>query len=119
MTDVRQRLPDLSQFTGTAHWYRHSLNRNVVYTDGVKYVGEVAGAYWLIDKIAVMQTDPKIKGEPFQVWKLQVANPRAAIVVEDGNGKVIYRENLAYTDFPEPGIDLWFTDKTILLPSEY
>jgi hypothetical protein len=26
---------DLHEFTGTETWYRHSLNRKVVYTEGV------------------------------------------------------------------------------------
>ena len=28
----------LRQFTGSETWYRHSLNRRVLYTDGAKYV---------------------------------------------------------------------------------
>ena len=44
---------DLSQFTGTENWYRHNLNTDILYTDGAKYVAETAGAYWLLDEIAV------------------------------------------------------------------
>jgi hypothetical protein len=43
---------DLIQFTGSEHWYHHAMVRDVLYTDGVKYVAETAGAYWLIDEIA-------------------------------------------------------------------
>lgn len=45
---------DLSPFTGTEHWYKHWLG-GLLYTDGVKYVADQAGAYWLIDAIASYQ----------------------------------------------------------------
>ena len=45
----------LAQFTGTERWYRHGLVRNVTYTDGVRYVADTAGAYWLIDIVALAQ----------------------------------------------------------------
>src|SRR5882757_828930 len=48
-------LHELAQFTGTEHWYRHALNRNVLFTDGAKYVADQAGAYWLLDEIALIQ----------------------------------------------------------------
>ena len=41
---------DLSQFTGSENWYRHGLVRNVLFTDGAKYVADTAGAYWLLTK---------------------------------------------------------------------
>ncbi|MGO9596176.1 MAG: DUF6876 family protein [Steroidobacteraceae bacterium] len=29
---------DLAQFTGGENWYRHAINRAVLFTDGAKYV---------------------------------------------------------------------------------
>jgi hypothetical protein len=52
---------DLLEFTGTENWYRHSLNRNVTYTDGVKFMAESAGAYWLIDEVATGQLHPQVE----------------------------------------------------------
>jgi uncharacterized protein DUF6876 len=46
---------DLAQFTGAEQWYRHSINRKVLYTDGAQYVAEHGGAYWLLDEIALIQ----------------------------------------------------------------
>ena len=43
----------MSQFYGSEHWYRHGLVRTILYTDGVMYVADAAGAYWLIDEIAL------------------------------------------------------------------
>jgi hypothetical protein len=62
---------DLCQFTGTETWYRHSMYRNVLYTAGVQYLAEKAGAYWLIDIIAIAQRmKPRVRAEGFQVWCL-------------------------------------------------
>jgi hypothetical protein len=58
---------DLAQFTGTENWYRHALVRKVLYTDGVQYVAEHGGAYWLLDEIAISQTVPEIAAEEFPV----------------------------------------------------
>ena len=112
---------DLGQFTGTEHWYRHGLVRNVLYTDGAKHVADHGGAYWLLDEIAFAQRfDKRIAGEGFQVWKLIVhPDHTATLSCEDGNGHVVTSRALEYTDFPLPEIALWFTDHTILLPSEY
>ena len=33
------------------------MNRNILYTDGAKYVADQAGAYWLLDAIALSQRD--------------------------------------------------------------
>ena len=119
-TNTKQLDPAaMAQFTGTEHWYQHPLVRSVSYTDGVKYVADTVGAHWLVDKVATLQMLPEIKGEEFQVWKLAVADHKATLTCEDGNDHEVYREAIEFTDFPEPGISLWFTDNVILLPSEY
>ncbi len=52
--------------------------RDILYTNGVKYVAEEAGAYWLIGEIDLAQGfDKLIAAEEFQSWKLVVnADPR-------------------------------------------
>ena len=111
----------LRQFTGSEHWYRHGLNRKVVYTDGAKYVADEGGAYWLLDSIAIAQLYEKsVRGEGFQLWTLKVKEDRTAILTcDDGNGNIVYTQQLEFTDFPIPEIKFYFTDNTILLPSEY
>jgi hypothetical protein len=110
---------DLSQFTGSETFFRHSLMRRIVYTEGVQYLAEAAGAYWLIDKIATSQLEPHIRDEEFQAWKLRVEGTKGVLTAEDGNDGIIHKEKLDFTDFPLPSIDIYFTDNTILLPSEY
>ncbi|OSJ31570.1 hypothetical protein BSZ19_22050 [Bradyrhizobium japonicum] len=52
---------DLRQFTGSEQVFRHSLMRSMTYTEGVQYLAESGGAYWLIDKVACLQLEPKVK----------------------------------------------------------
>ncbi len=122
MTDAKTLTnADLMQFTGSEHWYRHALVRDVLYTDGVQYVAQTAGAYWLIDEIAFTQrSERRVAAEKFQLWKLTV-NPdhTARLTCEDGNGRAVFGKTLEYTDFPLEEITLYFMNKTILLPSEY
>jgi prepilin-type processing-associated H-X9-DG protein len=115
------RLDDLRQFTGTDQWYRHGLARNILFTDGAKFVADEAGAYWLLDEIAFAQRGiPTVEAEEFQVWILRVTpQSTATLTCEDGNGHTVFSKEIAYTDFPLPEITLWFANNVILLPSEY
>ena len=44
---------------------------------------------------------------------------KGVLTCEDGNDHTVFTKELDFTDFPEPGIALWFTNNTIFLPSEY
>lgn len=111
---------ELRHFTGSETFYRHSLFRGFVYTEGVQYLAEKAGAYWLLDHIFANQALDVLKDQPFQVWKITVNQDESArISVEDGNDKELAFFPLSYTDFPLEECSLWLVDKTLLLPSEY
>jgi hypothetical protein len=112
---------ELRQFTGSENWYRHGLVREVLFTDGAKYVADNAGAYWLLDDIAFAQKrEPAIAATEFQVWKLSVRPDHSGtLVCENGNGAAVYTHALAFTDFPLEGVELWFANNTIYLPSEH
>lgn len=120
MTSKTLTRSDLAQFTGSEIWYRHGLVRNVHYTQGVRHVAETGGAYWLIDKIAFSQAGAAVHAEAFQHWTLEVKPDQTAhLSCTDGNDKVVYGEDLEYTDFPLDKINFYFTDTVLLLPSEY
>jgi hypothetical protein len=69
----------MSQFTGSECWYRHGLVPGITFTDGAKYVADQAGAYWLLDEIALAQKyEKKVAAEEFQVWKLTVNSDDSA-----------------------------------------
>jgi hypothetical protein len=112
---------DLAQFTGTENWYRHGINRNVLFTDGAKYVADQGGAYWLLDTIAICQRHEKrVAAEPFQVWTLKVRDDQtASLVCGDGNDNIVYTQHIEFTDFPLDEIALWFANNVIYLPSEH
>src|SRR5262245_50893575 len=112
---------DLQQFTGSEHWYRHALNRKVLFTDGAKYLADKAGAYWLLDEIALIQPyDKLVAAAAFQVWKLSVRpDCTATLTCEDGDGKTVFTKEITFTDFPLDAITLWFANNVIYLPSEH
>jgi hypothetical protein len=120
-TEKKLTAADLRQFTGSEHWYGHGLVGNVLFTDGAKYLADQAGAYWLLDEIALAQRyEKKVAGETFQVWKLIVGpGHTATLTCDDGNNNVVFTKRIEFTDFPLPEVTLYFTDNTILLPSEY
>ena len=117
-------LDDLRQFTGTTQWFRHSINPAVLYTEGAQYLAEHAGAYWLLDEIAIAQRyERKLKDQPFQCWKLTVTNSTATLACTDGNDRTLFAKHIEYTDFPLPEIELFVEGdgdvNVILLPSEH
>ena len=120
MTDTQKLINELSQFNGTENWYKNPLFPGYYYTDGIQYLAEQAGAYWLIDYIFSNQSISAIRKLTFQAWKLDVNDDHTAkISVMDDNGAEVYSFHLEFTDFPLKEISLWLTDRILLLPSEY
>ena len=116
--DLRHSLAD---FTGSEHWYRHPLAKDILYTDGVAFFAEAAECHWLLDIIC---TQPEIvnqmRDDGFAVIELDVSgDDTAEITCDDGNGNIKYRRHLDFTDAPVGVWRFFFTDNTILLPSEY
>ena len=108
---------ELNQFTGSENWYKHWLG--ILYTDGVKFLAEKAGAYWLIDAIASYQKS--LKHVSFQMWTLRVKEDHSAVLQmqEDSNTPPLVEQYIEYSDFPLESIRLFFIDGVLLLPSEY
>jgi hypothetical protein len=121
MTTKTLSKSELAKFTGSDNWYRHTINRNVHYTDGAQHVAEHGGAYWLLDEIAIIQPyNKRVAAEEFQVWKLTVHPDRSAtLTCEDGNDNIVFTKKIEYTDFPLDEITLYFANNVIHLPSEY
>ncbi len=49
------------------------LARDVLFTDGAKYVADEAGINWLLDEIALSQMNKRVAAEEFQLWKLKLS----------------------------------------------
>lgn len=111
---------DLHQFTGTEQWYRHYFFKWITYTDGVKYLADHAGAYWLIDELAYAQKFlRKLPEQRLQVWKLKVKDGKGILSCTGDNETVIYSKRIPFTDLPLDEITLYFANNVIHLPSEY
>lgn len=131
MTHISQRptpqqiKEELRQFTGTENYYRYTLLPSFVYTDGIKYMAEICGAFWLIDTILSYQPSKIIRTEQrlqsFQFWRLKVNQEEHSAVLscEDGDGTVVLTQEIDFTDFPLTEFTCYLIDRVLLLSSEY
>lgn len=97
----------IAHTTGSEHQYKHVLNLR--YTDGMKFVAETCGAYWLLDLIASHQPTLLKRGNAeFQLWILKRTweheNHWVIECWSDTPGskgsKRMARQAIAYSDFP-------------------
>jgi len=134
----------LAGFYGTEQYHRFSiLFKNHVMTDGVKWLCENAGCFWLLDIIAshakTCRNDPKGMLQDMQFWTLTVhpkievpvgtvmkgkPKPMATVICERDTGDVAIKQKIPYTDFPLPEIKLYCSRAdenlfVIMLQSEY
>jgi len=117
--DLRTLNAELAGFTGTENHYQHWLGLR--YTDGVKFLAERAGAYWLIDAIASWQPQASRIDPDFQLWQLTVGDDHTAVLTfqRDSDLPAIIRQEIEYTDFPLSRITLYVENGVLLLPSEH
>jgi hypothetical protein len=119
---------DLLGFTGTEHYFQ-TIDKSIVYTDGVQYFASNAGdhgAYWLLDVI-VLDLIPANRDEEFLVIEVAVKNSQAVIRTQDGNGKYFLMRKIEFTDLSEGDWKFYVENgmvgekevKVILLPSEH
>jgi len=110
----------LTQFIGTTGYYR--ISRRHLLTDGTKYLAEEAECFWMMDAIASHLCEIGTE-DWFVLVRVSVAQGRAVMIYEDGNGKEHARQEIPYTDFPLNSITLyscWDGEHwVIMLPSEY
>lgn len=103
--------------TGSEQLFRY--RGQAVFTEGVKEVADVAGAYWLID--AIFSYGRK---EEFQVWHLDVVGSKAWLSMqEDTEAPVLVLQEIEFTDFPEGQWKFYLVvnpDQAVLMvPNEY
>lgn len=111
---------DLSGFYGTDNYYKHPFTRSV-YTDGVKYFAEQAGAYWFLD-VVLTEWDALVRREGFLTITLRVSRGSAVIDVSDGNGSYVKPRHIDYTDCPDGDYRFFFVAGepcVLMLSSEY
>ena len=123
---------NLAQHFGSACFYRHSLLRSCVMSEGAYFLCE-NGAAWLIDVIVSYQHTPTVKACDKQMWLLTVDKDNSSGKVEcfDYNGdyedlknrvKPLVSQVIPYTDFPLAEIEIMCANngsgRTIYLPTE-
>ena len=115
---------NLSNFWGSQSFFRHWMARNIVYTEGVEFIN-ANGAGWLVDAVIshVVHT-PKVAREEFVVATLKVnlSKKSAVLTFDDGNDKVLAKQEIEYTDFPLAEISFYVENngegKTMMLIRE-
>ena len=115
-------LNTIPNFIGTENYFKWSmLFPQFVLTDGVKFIADECGAYWLMDAIASHKR--KYEGEGFAVATLRRNANGFTLRIEDGDDNALERQTIEYSDFPLDEITLYVVDSgdfwVILLPSEY
>jgi hypothetical protein len=108
---------NLDQFYGTETYYRHPLTKSV-YTDGVKYFAEKAGAYWFLD-IVFSEYSSLMNQEGFLSITLFVGVLGADISVTDGDENILTTKRVQFTDCPQGEYKFFYTDDVLLLTTEY
>ena len=117
----------LPHFTGTEHRHKYSsLFPNFLITDGVKFLADEAGAYWLIDAIGSYRSSYRDAGFALAVFGKNSTYPGgwALRIVDDIQSNTVYAfQEIEHLDFPLDEIKLYVindgTHWVILLPSEY
>jgi len=111
----------LMGFCGTVDYHRDANGFGVLYTDGVSYMAEKAGAGWLVSDLGIVSRH-KFSRIGFQLWVLRVpvGGRNAELTMrEDTNAPILYRQYYDWTDFPSGTFVMYLRDGVLMLPSEY
>ncbi len=136
-TDKTEAVHDYERNTFCSeHIYQASLGQ-LHYTDGIKFVAETCGAYWLIDLVASHQPPifQKMRDEdlrPFQVWRIKKKGADHWLIdcwsdtpggnpPDEGPSIQLAEQELEYSDFPAglSGFEFWVEGTTMLLKAEH
>jgi len=115
----------LAAFHGTASFYKIPL-LNTVITDGIQYLANKANCFWLVTDVSViakslMNRSPFVTVD-FKKLSAEMQDKlgyEAIIEYSDGNNTILETHKYHATDFPLDKIRLFFTNNTLMLPSEY
>ncbi|THV56821.1 hypothetical protein EZV76_16615 [Flagellimonas alvinocaridis] len=115
----------LQHFHGTEMFYSLPLIRTR-FTDGLKYLSEVAECFWLITDTSVIAKSlmnrskfVTIDFKKLSKEKQDYSGYEAEIIYSDGNDNILEKHGYRATDFPLDELRLFFVNDTLMLPSEY
>lgn len=111
---------DLGNFYGTEGYTKYMFG--LLLTDGVRFLAEQAECFWLIDVVASILHDPKVKAQDFLTIKFarnDDENGSGTFTADDGNGNIVYTQKFNFTTFPLSEIKMFLTSNVLMLTSEY
>ncbi len=122
---VNEILEGLQHFHGSEMFYQIPL-LGTRFTDGLKYLSEVADCFWLITDTSVIAKSLMNRSEFITIdfkrlteEKLDFTGCEAEIIYTDGNDTVLEKHGYRATYFPLDELRLFFVNDTLMLPSEY
>ena len=94
------------------------------FTDGLKYLANVADCFWLITDTSVIAKSLMNRSEFIDFKRLSEEKQdftgyEAEIIYTDGNDTVLEKQGYLSTDFPLDELRLFFVNDTLMLPNEY
>ena len=109
----------LRQFIGTQQYHKLSLG-SLVCTDGIKFLAETCGAFWLVDLVASYQTKDFKARYRFQLWKVTLLDGSKAVVTcqEDTGAANLVEQHIEFTDFPFD-YEWYVVDGVMMVKTEY
>jgi len=116
-------LEELHGFYGTEKYHKYNMFSSSVMTDGVKYLADQAGLYWLLDVIDSYKA--AYTHEEFLCTTLTVdEHSGATVTITDGNERVFADQKIPFTDCILQEVKLFSGVATggawvHMLPSEY
>ena len=82
-----QLATELASFIGTTQYYR--ITNRCIVTDGVKYLADEAGCYWLLYLYAAQLASVNHAVDRFAVLNLVRQRGGVNIAIEDGNDRLL------------------------------
>ena len=87
-------------------------------TDGAMQLATTFHCFWFLDMVASYQH--LLNKENLQMWMLRKNTDSSAwVIAKDGNGKVLVKQKIKYTNLKVEQATVWVEDNVILLSSEH
>jgi hypothetical protein len=116
--NIQEFEKELKWFSGSENITRYMGGLELFLTDGMLFVCREAQSFWLIDLIMGAQAKDHVRSEPFQVWKFIRKDGGCQVTVDDGNGNILERYPLGFSDFPLDEFKVFFENRVVMLPDE-
>ncbi|WP_026809938.1 DUF6876 family protein [Arenibacter latericius] len=96
------------------------------YTEGIKYLANVAECYWLITDASIMAISLMKQSSFITIDYKRLSKEKqdyigyeAEVIYGDGNDNIFQSHRYRVTDFPLNELRLFYVNNTLMLPSEY